>query len=130
MGEIKKLSYKIRCINFFEIVLLYVTLPIWDCVSDLYISIYAIYYTHYWYYQKCLLVNLSEFQGGVSRYSPPFSLIIASLSMPGSGLIKILYTVNKPNHCLDILIVFYLPVSLRKENKLHKHQTETFIIFY
>ena len=48
MGNVEKLSYKTRCINFLEIVLLYITLPTWDCVSDLYISIYAIYYTHYW----------------------------------------------------------------------------------
>ena len=48
MGDVEKLSFKIRSINFLEIVLLYITLPTWDCVSDLYISIYAIYHTHYW----------------------------------------------------------------------------------
>ena len=48
MSYIEILSVKIRCINFLEIVLLYITLPTWDCISDLYISIYAIYYSHYW----------------------------------------------------------------------------------
>ena len=48
MGDVEKLSFKIRSINFLEIVLLYITLPTWDCVSDLYISIHAIHFTHYW----------------------------------------------------------------------------------
>ena len=40
------LPYKTRFLNFLEILLLNITLPTWDSISDLYIAILAIWHGH------------------------------------------------------------------------------------
>ena len=40
------LPYKTRFLNLLEILLLNITLPTWDSISDLYIAILAIYHDH------------------------------------------------------------------------------------
>ena len=47
MAANTKLPYKTRWLNFLEIILLSITLPTWDCVSDLYLAIFALSHGHY-----------------------------------------------------------------------------------
>ena len=47
MSDKMKLCCKTRCLNFFEILLLHITLPTWDCANDLMFASIAIHEGHY-----------------------------------------------------------------------------------